>query len=99
MGYLISGGTIIVGGGLLFLLFNWLMGYKKGNIVLDLEDRFFDQKEYISAIKTELESQGREVYYKGNGRFDIDGKEYLFIERNVSMGGVPLQRTILKLEK
>lgn len=89
---------IISGIGLL-LLFNWLMGYKKGNIIIDFEDRFFNQKEYVTAIQEKLESEGREVTYKGNSRFIIDGENYLFIERNVSMGGVPIQRTILRLER
>ncbi|WLR42490.1 hypothetical protein LC087_17610 [Bacillus carboniphilus] len=82
-----------------FILFNWLMGYRKGNIVIDFDERFFNRDRYISAIKKKLESEGRMVEYKGGGRFLIDGKTYLFIERNVSMGNVPLQRTILKLEK
>jgi hypothetical protein len=78
------------------LLFNWLMGYRKGHIQIDFEDRYFKEKEYIEAIKRELEEQGRQVEYKGNRKFVVDGQPYLFIERNVSMGGVPLQRTILK---
>ncbi|QDP39840.1 hypothetical protein [Radiobacillus deserti] len=82
-----------------FFLFNWLMGYKKGNIIIDFEERYFNQKEYVEAIKDKLQNEGKEVYYKGNSRFKIDGKHYLLIERNVSMGGAPLQRTILKIEK
>lgn len=78
------------------LLFNWLMGYRKGHIQIDFEERYFNEKEYIEAIKRELEKQGRNVEYKGNRKFVVDGKVYLFIERNVSMGGVPMQRTILK---
>jgi hypothetical protein len=80
----------------MFLLFNFLMGYEKGNIQIDFDERYFKGKEYIGAIKAELEKEGKEVHYQGNGRFIIDGKEYLFIERNVTMGGVPMQRTILK---
>ncbi|MFD2630233.1 hypothetical protein [Oceanobacillus kapialis] len=72
---------------LLLLLFNRLMGYRKGNITIDFEERYFDQKAYVRAITSKLESQGREVAYKGNSRFVIDGKHYLFFERNISMGG------------
>lgn len=50
------------------------------------------------AIINFLEDEGREVYYKGNSIFTIDNQTYLFIERNVSVGGVPLQRTILRLK-
>lgn len=81
------------------ILFNRLMGYRKGNITVDFDERYINHKEYVVAIKSKLEDQGREVYYTGNNRFIIDGENYLFYERNVSMGGVPLQRTILKLEK
>lgn len=91
--------TILVISIVLFLLFNWLMGYKKGNIIIDFEERYFNFNEYIAAIKKKLDDDGREVFYKGNGKFQIDGKNYLFIERNVSMGGVPIQRTILKLDE
>ncbi|TYR73688.1 hypothetical protein FZC79_17590 [Rossellomorea vietnamensis] len=95
---LISIGIIIVvlAGGL--FLFNKLMGYKKGNITIDLDERYIDYNEYIQAIQQDLKSKGRNVTYEGDGRFIIDGKKYIFLERNVSMGGVPLQRTILKPE-
>lgn len=76
--------------------FNWLMGYRKNHIQIDLDDRYIDYNEYVRALKSELRSQGREVDYLGDRRFNIDGKTYMFIERNVTMGGVPLQRTILK---
>jgi hypothetical protein len=77
--------AILIGVGM-FLLFNFLMGYRKGNI----------QIEFIEAIMTELEKQGKEVHYQGNRHFVIDGELYVFVERNVSMGGLPMQRTILK---
>ena len=74
------------------------MGYQKGNIILDLDERYFKWNEHVKATKVKLEEQGREVVYHGNGEFTIDGKNYLMIERNVRMG-VPLQRTILKIQK
>lgn len=83
--------------GLLALFgFNWLMGYKKGNIQLDLEERYISLKEYVQAIQVELEKQGKQVSYLGNRIFLIDNHRYLLVERNVSMGGVPLQHTVLK---
>lgn len=75
---------------------NWLMGYRKGNITLELEDRFTDHGKYVRAVKQELREQGREVSYQGDGEFLIDGNRYLMVARNVSIHGVPLQRTILK---
>ncbi|WP_394582311.1 hypothetical protein [Cytobacillus firmus] len=85
--------------GLCLFGFNWLMGYRKNHITIDLDERYVDFKEYVEAIQIELANQGREVSYIGNRKFIIDGQTYIFIERNVSMGGVPLQRTILKPEK
>ena len=82
--------------GLWLIGFNWLMGYRKNHITIDLDERYVDFKEYVEAIQSELIKQGREVSYMGNRKFIIDGQTYIFIERNVSMGGVPLQRTILK---
>ena len=85
--------------GLCLIGFNWLMGYRKNHITIDLDERYVDFKEYVEAIQSELVNQGREVSYIGNRKFVIDGQTYIFLERNVSMGGVPLQRTILKPEK
>ncbi|WP_420486126.1 hypothetical protein [Gottfriedia acidiceleris] len=73
--------------------FNWLMGYRNQNITLDLDERYLNLIEYA---KAELESQGKTVDYRGNRLFIINGKQYHLIERNVSMGGVPLQHTILQ---
>ncbi|PBB05603.1 hypothetical protein CKW00_08125 [Salimicrobium humidisoli] len=84
---------------LLLFGFNRLMGYKKGNITIDFDDRYVNHKQYVEAIKQELSSQGRQVSYEGNRKFIIDGRSYVFMEQNVSMGGVPLQRTILKPKK
>ncbi|MGP4063178.1 hypothetical protein [Halobacillus sp. H74] len=80
----------------LFFLFNWLMGYRKGHMQIDFDERFRNHKEYVLAIQKELENKGHKVSYEGNYKFYIDGRSYVFIERNVNMGGGPLQRTILK---
>jgi hypothetical protein len=87
--------AILIGVGM-FLFFNFLMGYGKGHIQIDFEERYFKESEYIEAIMAELEKQGKEVHYQGNRHFIIDGEPYVFLERNVPMGGVPMQRTILK---
>ncbi|PGK51710.1 hypothetical protein CN918_28375 [Priestia megaterium] len=76
--------------------FNWLMGYKKGNIQLDLDNRYIHLNDYVKAIKQELTKQGKDVMYNGNRIFTIDKHQYVLVERNVSMGGVPLQHTVLK---
>ncbi|WP_254901144.1 hypothetical protein [Tuberibacillus sp. Marseille-P3662] len=79
--------------------FNWFMGYKKDNITLDLEDRYTNLQDYAEAVKQELENRGKTVTSRRNRYFNIDGKSYVLVERNVSMGGVPLQHTILKRTK
>lgn len=99
MEIIVTGVLVIVAIIGLFILSNWLLGYRKNHIVIDFDERFFDQDSFVKAIRQDLESQGRDVKYEGSGRFFIDGKKYLFIERNVSMGGVPMQRAILKPEK
>ena len=81
---------------IVYIFYVVLQGYGKGRIVIDLDQRYRDYKAYMQAIKLELEEQGREVSYIGNQEFIIDGKTYVFIERNVVMGGAPLQKTILK---
>ncbi|WP_202409589.1 MULTISPECIES: hypothetical protein [Halobacillus] len=88
--------VLLAAGAGLYMLFNWLMGYRKGHIQMDLDDRYVDFNQYIKAVLAELKRRGFEAFYEGNGVFTINGSRYVFIERNVSMGGVPLQRTILK---
>ena len=90
--------TVFIGLAALFG-FNWLMGYKKGYITLQLEERYIHLNEYVKAVKQELVKQGRSVEYEGNRIFSIDKNRYMLVERNVSMGGVPLQHTILKRVK
>ncbi|MBN8237170.1 hypothetical protein JF544_18140 [Halobacillus kuroshimensis] len=91
--------VILVSGFGLYMLFNWLMGYRKGHIQMDLDQRYFDFGPYVKAVLAELKDRGYEASYEGNGIFSINGRRYVFMERNVSMGGAPLQRTILKPDK
>jgi flavorubredoxin len=79
----------------LFLL-NWLLGYKKGNITLTLDDRYSDLKEYAKAIEAELKKEGKQAVYKGGRKFLVDGHLYEFFDRTVPIGGIPTQQTILK---
>lgn len=93
--YIFGGGGAIG----LFILFNTLMGYRKGHIQLDFDERYVDHKEFVEAIEKELSERGHDVHYEGDYTFIVDEKPYVFFERNVPMGGVPLQRTILKPQK
>jgi len=91
---------LVLFGILLFVLyllaFNWYMGQGKGHIILDLDERYFEFNEYIDAILHELREKGKEARYVSYRQFVIDGISYRLIERTVTVGGVPLQRTILK---
>lgn len=95
--YIILGTASGIG---VFLFFNWLLGYRKGHIQMDFDERYMNHQAYIEAISEELRDRGyKDVHYKGDHVFIVDGKAYVFFERNVPMGGVPLQRTILKPQK
>ena len=82
----------------IFALFflNWLLGYKKGNITLTLDDRYTDLEEYAEAIEVELKKEGKQAVYKGGRKFHVDGKLYEFFDRTVPIGGIPTQQTILE---
>ncbi|KGA97705.1 hypothetical protein AJ85_05910 [Alkalihalobacillus alcalophilus ATCC 27647 = CGMCC 1.3604] len=80
-------------------LFNYLMGYKKNHIIIDFDQRYTKLDEHTKAVQQELQNQGKMVKYLGNRRFLIDEKPYIFTERTINTGGVPLQRTILVPEK
>ncbi len=86
---------LIVGIAMLFA-FNWLLGYWRRNIVLDLDDRYIEWSDHVEAAKAELQKQGREVTYLGKGEFIIDGKYFMMVNWNVNMARVPLQRTLFK---
>ncbi|WP_181349358.1 hypothetical protein [Thalassobacillus sp. CUG 92003] len=76
--------------------FTRLLGYKKGNIIVDLDQRFKTfNREYVQAITHALEKQGLTVDYLGDRYFEIDGKTYLYTELNWGF----LQRSILKPRK
>ncbi|MCJ0930660.1 hypothetical protein MST22_05785 [Virgibacillus halodenitrificans] len=76
--------------------FTRLMGYRNKNITLELDDRYTNLTEHAKAVTVELEKEGRKVEYQGDGYFLVDGEQYVMHGRNIAMGGVPLQRTILE---
>ncbi len=76
--------------------FYWLAGFRKGNIILELDDFYIDRKNHIAAVERELKRQGKNVCYKGEGEFIIDGKFYYLQAANDPRG---VQRSVLKLMK
>ncbi|MFA9555728.1 hypothetical protein ACERII_00270 [Evansella sp. AB-rgal1] len=90
-------GAIILLG--IYILFNYIMGYRKNQIVIDFEERYVNVHEHMEAIQAKLETQGRKVEQNGVRGLLIDNRPYFFIERTINMGGIPMQRTILVPEK
>ncbi|MDQ0299302.1 hypothetical protein J2S78_001722 [Salibacterium salarium] len=85
--------TVLIGS---FVLFNWLMGYRKGYIAFNLRNRYYSLNDHAKAVEEKLTNQGKSAVYKGHGYFLIDGETFMLVTRTLPMGGVPLQRTILK---
>lgn len=79
--------------------FNRLMGYRKGNITLELDGRYTSQSDQAKAVTEVLRKQGKSAEYNGDGHYVVDGLPYVVLKRNVAMGGVPLERTVLVPEK
>lgn len=77
------------------LLFNSLLGYRKNNIIIDLDQRYTSLQDHTEAVIQELQQQDREVESVGNRKLKIDGTVYILRERTVNVARVPLQRTIL----
>lgn len=75
--------------------FNLLMGYRKGNITLDLNKRYTNLSEQAEEVIRELKKQGRTAEYLGDGHYVINEKRYVVKRHNVSMGGAALERTVL----
>ncbi|HDK7163426.1 TPA: hypothetical protein PTV74_001003 [Clostridium botulinum] len=71
--------------------------FSKDRFVIELDDRYFNQKDLINAACKYLNNQGKkceivEFIYT----LLIDGKKYSDTERNLNMGSVPLQQVIVK---
>ncbi|MFD2045443.1 hypothetical protein ACFSTA_17300 [Ornithinibacillus salinisoli] len=88
---------IITALGGLFILFR--LFFTRGSILLELEKRYTDLREYVVAVEKELKTQGRKVSYKGNREFIIDGELYYIQDWNMPASGFPVQRTVLRKVK
>ncbi|RSL33866.1 hypothetical protein D7Z54_08295 [Salibacterium salarium] len=72
------------------------MGYRKGYISFNLKYRYYSLNDHGKAVEEKLKNQGKSAVYEGHGYFLIDGETFMLVTRTLPMGGVPLQRTILK---
>src|SRR5699024_4145743 len=76
--------------------FKWILGSKKGDIKLDLDSRFENPDKKAGATKQELENQGKEVEYKHNGLFIIDGTPYIMqAQSELGGAGISHKSTVL----
>src|SRR5699024_9289325 len=76
--------------------FKWILGSKKGDIKLYLDSRFENPDMQAGAIKKKLEKQGKEVKYKQNGHFIIDGTPYIMqAQSELGGAGISHQSTVL----
>lgn len=90
---LLAVGVCLVG---YWFYYVFLLGFKKGNIVMTFNERFIHHEDHIQAVKRRLKDDGRHFEYLGDRKFIVDGKPYLFMERTVPGDFGPLQQTILK---
>ncbi|MFZ4452416.1 hypothetical protein [Salibacterium aidingense] len=63
---------------------------------MTLKNRYPTLKDHGEAVEKKLTQKGYDAVYEGNGYFLVDGKSYLLQGRTVPMGGLPMQRTVLK---
>ncbi len=64
----------------MLVLFNTLMGYRKGHIQIDFDERPIDHQAYVEAIEKELIERGHDVHYEGDYTFIVDEKPYVFLK-------------------
>ena len=79
------------------LLFYVVKRDKRNTIILRMNEKYPNLNEFVVAIKYELERQGKDVVYTGNGHFIINGINYVIKERKkIITDGDSMQLTILK---
>lgn len=72
--------------------------FSKNKIVLELDERYFNLKELRNAVVEHLINEGKNCKVINDYTLKIDGNLYVLKEKNMSIGGVPLQQVILTQE-
>ncbi|WP_165776111.1 hypothetical protein [Clostridium combesii] len=70
--------------------------FSKDRFVIELDDRYFNQKDLINAACEYLNNQGKKCEIVNIYTLLIDGKKYLVTERNLNIAVIPVQQVILK---
>ncbi|MCU7739761.1 hypothetical protein N7983_18415 [Priestia megaterium] len=71
-----------------------LFGKKK--IVIDFEERYYNLTDLKKAVVKHFQHKGRTCEVIDTHTLLVDHQKYTLSEKTISMGGVPLQRVILK---
>ncbi|MEH7315010.1 hypothetical protein [Priestia megaterium] len=74
-------------------MFN-LFGKKK--IVIDFEERYYNLTDLKKAVIKYFQKKGTTCEIIDTHTLLVDNQKYTLSEKTISMGGVPLQRVILK---
>jgi hypothetical protein len=67
----------------------------KKKIVLELDERYFNLRDLRKAVVEHLTNEGKDCEVINDCTLRINDKMYVLNEKNISMGGVPLQQVIL----
>jgi hypothetical protein len=71
----------------------------KNKMVIELDERYFNQEELSNAVVQHLISKGNSCEKIDHYTIILNNKKYTLTEKTISMGGVPLQQVILKETK
>jgi hypothetical protein len=69
--------------------------FSKDKIVLELDERYFNQYDLRNAVVEHLRKEGKSCEVIDGYTLIVNNKKYVLTEKNISMGGVPLQQAIL----
>jgi len=70
--------------------------FGKRKIVIDLEERYYNLTDLKKAVIKHFQKKGTACEIIDTHTLLVDNQKYTLSEKTISMGGVPLQRVILK---
>ncbi|MGG3178022.1 hypothetical protein ABEQ41_07095 [Priestia megaterium] len=76
-----------------------MFGFGRKKIVVDFEERYYNLTDLKKAVVKHFNKKGKQCNIVDNHTVSIDNTNYILTEKTISMGGVPLQRVILKEAK
>ncbi|MGX4608075.1 hypothetical protein [Priestia sp. JNUCC 25] len=70
--------------------------FRKKKIVIDFEERYYNLTDLKKAVVKHFQNKGTTCEVIDTYTLLVDHQKYTLSEKTISMGGVPLQRVILK---